>query len=132
MIALLSAWAIGVTALQATIAAPTEAFRGCLKEATAKAKAEKVGGDAIEAYLRSACTVQMQSLKTAVVAFRVKNGMARKAAADDAEMTVDDYVATPVDNYKFMANMNTPPPAAAPPAATPPATAAASTPPPKP
>ena len=45
----------------------------------------------------------MQSLKTAVVAFRVKNGMARKAAADDAEMTVDDYVATPVDNYKFMA-----------------------------
>ena len=58
--------------------------------------------------------------------------MARKAAADDAEMTVDDYVATPVDNYKFMANMNTPPPAAAPPAATPPATAAASTPPPKP
>ena len=90
MIALLSAWAIGVTALQATIAAPTEAFRGCLKEATAKAKAEKVGGDAIEAYLRSACTVQMQSLKTAVVAFRVKNGMARKAAADDAEMTVDD------------------------------------------
>ena len=132
MIALLSAWAIGVTALQATIAAPTEAFRGCLKEATAKAKAEKVGGDAIEAYLRSACTVQMQSLKTAVVAFRVKNGMARKAAADDAEMTVDDYVATPVDNYKFMANMNTPPPAAAPPAATTPATAAASTPPPKP
>lgn len=132
MIALLSAWAIGVTALQATIAAPTEAFRGCLKEATAKAKAEKVGGDAIEAYLRNACTVQMQSLKTAVVAFRVKNGMARKAAADDAEMTVDDYVATPVDNYKFMANMNTPPPAAAPPAATTPATAAASTPPPKP
>lgn len=132
MIALLSAWAIGVTALQATIAAPTEAFRGCLKEATAKAKAEKVGGDAIEAYLRNACTVQMQSLKTAVVAFRVKNGMARKAAADDAEMTVDDYVATPVDNYKFMANMNTPPPAAAPPAPTPPATAAASTPPPKP
>ena len=33
----------------------------------------------------------------------MKNGMGKKAAADDAEMTVDDYVATPADNYKFMA-----------------------------
>jgi len=102
MIALVGASAIILTALQATINAPTEAFRGCLKEAITKAKAEKVGGDAIEAYLRNACTVQMQTLKTAVVAFRIKNGMARKAASDDADMTVDDYVSTPVDNYKFM------------------------------
>ena len=48
----------------------------------------------------------MTSLKSAVVAFRVKNSMSRKAALDDAEMTVDDYVATPSDNYKFIANMN--------------------------
>jgi hypothetical protein len=125
MIALLSAWAIGVTALQATIAAPTDAFRGCLRDAATKAKNEKVGGEAIEAYLRNACTVQMQTLKTAVVAFRMKNGMARKAAADDAEMTVDDYVATPVDNYKFMVNYDAQKPAAPPPPAQPAATPAA-------
>ena len=121
MIALVGASAIILTALQASINAPTTAFRGCLKEAAAKASAEKVGPDAIEAYLRNACTVQMQSLKSAVVAFRVKNGMSRKAAAADADMTAEDYVATPVDNYKFMVTLNAKPQPAAQsaPAATP-------------
>jgi len=64
----------------------------------------------------------MGSLKAAVVAFRMKNGMGRKAAADDAEMTVDDYVATPADNYRFMVSQRAP--AAAPPAAAPTAQAA--------
>jgi hypothetical protein len=120
MIALLGASALALAALQASIAAPTDAFRGCLREAATKAKGEKVSGDAIEAYLRNACTAQMGTLKDALVAFRMKNGMTRKAAASDADMTVDDYVATPADNYKFMANMDAPkaaPPA--PPAPTP-------------
>ena len=116
MIALLGASAFTLVALQAGINAPTEAFRGCLREASTKAANEKVGADAIEAYLRSACTVQMDSLKSAVIAFRVKNGMAKKAAAEDANMTVDDYVATPVDKYKFMAEMLTAKPQAAAPA----------------
>lgn len=138
MIALLFASAINLTALQATVAAPTDAFRGCLREAAAKAEKDKVGGDAIEEYLRNACTVQMGSLKSALVAFRMKNGMTKKAADSDASMTVDDYVSTPVDNYKFMIDFNakkaTPAaaPAAAPtatPAAAPAAAAAASPPP---
>jgi hypothetical protein len=120
MIALLVASAINLAALQASIAAPTDAFRGCLREAATKAKSEKVPGDGIEAYLKNACTVQMGSLKEALVAFRMKNGMSRKAAGDDAEMTVDDYVSTPADNYKFMANMDAKPaPTPAPPAITP-------------
>jgi hypothetical protein len=61
----------------------------------------------------------------------MKNGMGRKAALDDADMTVDDYVSTPADNYKFMANMDAPK-AAAPPAAKPAVTPAAATQPPKP
>jgi hypothetical protein len=121
--------AINLAALQASISAPTDAFRGCLREAATKAQNEKVGGDAIEEYLRNACTVQMGSLKSALVAFRMKNGMSRKAAGDDAEMTVDDYVATPVDNYKFMADLNAKnegqQAAAAKPSATPAATPAA-------
>ena len=73
----------------------------------------------------------MGTLKDALIGFRMKNGMARKAAASDAEMTVDDYVATPADNYKFMADMNAP--KAAPAATTTPApTPAAVTQPPKP
>lgn len=130
MIGLLGASAITLAALQATISAPTNSFRGCLRDAAAKATTEKVAADAIEDYLRNACTVQMGTLKSAVIAFRVKNGMSRKAAVDDAEMTVDDYLSTPADNYKFMANMNAPKSATpAPPAPTP---AAASAQPPKP
>jgi hypothetical protein len=120
MIALLMASAITLTALQASIAGPTDAFRGCLREAATKAKSEKVAGDAIEAYLKTACTAKMSSLKSALISFRMKNGMGAKAAASDAEMTVEDYIATPADNYKFMADMNAPKPAApAKPVATP-------------
>jgi hypothetical protein len=112
MIALLGASALTLTALQASIAAPTTAFRGCLHEAAAKAMSEKVGADTIETYLRNACTVQMGALKDVLVEFRLKNGMGKKAAANDAQMTIDDYVSTPADNYKFMLGQNTPKPSA--------------------
>jgi hypothetical protein len=114
MIALLVASAINLTALQALVAAPTSVFRACLHDAAEKAKNAKVPGDGIEAYLKNACGGQMSTLKGAIVAFRMKNGMSHKAAIDDADMTVDDYVSTPADNYKFMANMEGK--AAAPPA----------------
>ena len=132
MIALVMASAINLAALQAAIAAPTSSFRGCLREAAAKAEKEKVAGDAVEAYLRTACTVQMGTLKGALVAFRMKNGMGKKAAAEDADMTVDDYVATPVDNYKFMVDFNAKNAAAQSAPAKPAATPAASPQPPKP
>ena len=86
MIALLGASAITLAALQASINAPTDAFRGCLRESSAKAEQEKIAADSIETYLRNACTVQMGSLKNAVVAFRTKNGMTKKAAAEDADI----------------------------------------------
>jgi hypothetical protein len=119
VIVLVAASAITLAALQESINAPTQAFRGCLRDAAAKATSEKVSGDDIEAYLRNACSGEMSTLKSAIIAFRVKNGMARKAAASDADMTVDDYVATPADNYKFMAAERAPQQPAAPPPATP-------------
>lgn len=132
MIALLGASVIYLAATQASISAPTDAFRSCLREAASKAKSDKVAGDAIEAYLKNACAVQMGSLKDVLIAFRMKNGMSRKAAASDADMTVDDYVATPADNYKYLANMDAPK-AVAPATATPaPTPASVTTQPPKP
>ena len=114
MIALVGATSIILAALQASINAPTEAFRNCLKDASTKATSEKIAGDAYEAYARNACSVPMSSLKSAVVAFRMKNGMSRKAAGDDADMTVDDYLATSVDKYQFFASQNAPQKPAAP------------------
>jgi len=135
MIALLAASALVLSALQASIAGPTDSFRSCLREAVSKAKSDKVPADSIEAYLKNACTAQMGTLKEVLISFRMKNGMTRKAAASDAEMTVDDYVATPSDNYKFMAQQDAPKAAPAPVQATKPAVvtpAAAPSQPPKP
>ena len=114
MLGLIGASAITLLAMQATINAPTEAFRGCLKANSEKATKEKVASDGIDAYLRGACSVEMGTLKDAVIAFRMKNGMGKKAAAEDASMTVDDYVATTVDKYQFMADLNKPKQPAAP------------------
>lgn len=131
MIALLAVPAIYLTALQGIINGPRDAFRNCLREASAKATTEKVGGGAYEAWVRNACAGQLSTLRTTIIGFNMKNGMARKAAGDDADMTVDDYVASSVDHYKFMAEVNTPESkpavATAPttPAAAPAATAAA-------
>lgn len=133
MIALLGASAITLTALQAVINAPRDAFRTCLRAASEKAETEKVGGEAIEAFLRNACSGQASSLRSAVAAFNMKNGMARNTAAADASSTVDNYLAPKVDNYKFMAELNAPAkPAPANPATPAPTPASVSTQPPKP
>ena len=71
MIELLFASAINLVVAQASITAPTDAFRGCLREAATKAKSDKVPGDGIEDYLKTACTVQMGSLKEALISFRM-------------------------------------------------------------
>jgi hypothetical protein len=110
---------IGLALMQASIAGPTKEFRGCLHDAAAKATSDKVAADAIQTYLQSACSVQMGALKDAVIAFRLKNGMGKKAAADDAQMTIDDYVGTTADNYAFIADQNAPKAAAATPASAP-------------
>ena len=123
MIALLAVPAIYLTALRGVINAPRDAFRNCLKENSVKAANEKVAGNAYEAWVRTACTGQLAGLRNAIIGFNVKNGMSRKDAASDADLTVDDYVASSVDHYKFMAEVNTPQPAAQ--AAAPPPTPAA-------
>ena len=115
MIGLMAASAFYLSSLQAGIAGPTDAFRSCLRQAATKAKAEKVTADGIQVYLKNACTAQMGTLDAALIAFRMKNGMTHKAAASDAEMTVDDYISTPADNYKFLVGQDAKQVAAAPP-----------------
>lgn len=129
MIALLFASGILLTGLQATISGPRDAFRACLKQANSKAAGDKVAPDGFEAYVLNACSAQHDALKSAIIAFNMKNGMARKAAAEDADSTVSDYLSSYVDSYKFNVSLNAPkpPPPSAPPA-TPPATVPASAP----
>ena len=125
MIALIGASALALLGLQsASINAPRDAFRACLTKAADKATTDKVAADGIDAYLKSACSADANALRNALVAFDMKNGMAHKTAASDAESTVNDYVSPKVDHYKFMADMNAP---KAPATAAPTATATAAT-----
>jgi len=105
MIPLIAASAMFLAASQAAVAAPTNAYKNCLKQASTQAKKDKVAGDAYEAYVRNACSAQITGLRDALIAFEVKNGTKRKDAATDADLTVDDYLASSVDNYKFLAGV---------------------------
>jgi hypothetical protein len=106
MILLIAASAVFLVADQSAITAPTVSLKSCLKDTGDKATNDKVGGDAYEAYVRSSCTGQIGALRNALIGFEVKNGTKRSEAAKDADMTVDDYVASSVDNYKFRAGIS--------------------------
>lgn len=118
MIALVGATVISLIAGQAAIAAPRTAFTACLKQVEPRATSQKVAGDAYEAFVRNTCSAQLETLRSAMVGFNVRNGMSRKDAAKDADLMIDDYLASSIDHYKFMVSTNEPPTtAAAPPAA---------------
>jgi len=119
MIALVGATAIYLIAGQAAINAPRTAFTACLKQADSKATSQKVAGDAYEAFVRNTCSAQLEALRSALVGFNLKNGMARRTATEDANMMIDDYLASSIDHYKFILSTNEPPPKAAAPAAAP-------------
>ena len=106
MILLIAASAMFLAASQAAVAAPTNAYKDCLKQASVQAKKTKVAGDAYEAFARTTCSAQITGLRDALIGFEVKNGTKRKDAASDADMTVDDYLASSVDNYKFLTGVD--------------------------
>jgi hypothetical protein len=102
MIILLAASTISLTALQASINAPRDAFRTCLKEASAKASGEKVAQEGYEAYVRNACSSELGSFKGAVVKFDMGNKMSRKSSDDDADSMIADFLGSAADHYKYM------------------------------
>jgi len=102
MIFLVGASAIYLTALQASINVPRDAFQSCLKDAVTKAQAQKVDGDGYEAFVRTTCGTQMNSFKSAVTAFDMKNKMSRKDSSDDAEAMVADFVSGSANHYRYV------------------------------
>jgi hypothetical protein len=101
VIILIAASAISLTALQASINAPRDSFRTCLKQMSSKASGEKVGAEAYEAYIRTNCNAELGSLKAAVVKFDMGNKMSHKASSDDADSMISDFVSSALDNYKY-------------------------------
>jgi hypothetical protein len=108
MIILLAASSVSLLALQASINAPREAFRTCLKDASVKAAAEKVAADSYEAYARNACSGQLGTFKGAVIKFDMSNKMSRKASDDDADAMIDDFISGATDHYKYVLGSSSP------------------------
>lgn len=86
---------------QATINSSRQAFNQCIQEATAAARQGKVAVDGYEAFVLGRCEAQATGLKSALIGFDVSNGVARKAATGDAEMMIEDRLASAKDNYQL-------------------------------
>ena len=75
-------------------------YLACLGQGIEAAKTQKMPADALEAHLRQSCASVESSFEAALIAFDVKNKVSRSRAASDAQMQVDDYVASKVSRYK--------------------------------
>ena len=77
------------------------AYRACLNDAVASAKAANIGVDGFKEYARKTCAAVEGNFKAKLVSFNVKNGMSKKTAAEDAEVQLDDYLYTAEEIYRY-------------------------------
>ena len=84
----------------AAINGQRDKFISCLEGAEATAKAQKMAPEALEAHLRQTCAAQEASFTASLIAFDLKNKVARKQAAEDAKLQIDDFVSGTVTHYK--------------------------------
>ena len=115
MISFLIAGSIGLLALQSGIDLPRKNFGACLSSALDSAMAQKIAAAEYGAFVVKSCEAQANSLKSGLIGFDVKNGIARTRASADAQAQIDDYMAMAAERYE--ARVGKPKVAAAPAAA---------------
>jgi hypothetical protein len=98
----------------AAINTQRDAFISCLEKARESAKAEKVAGDGFDAYARQSCAPTGEKFKAALIAFDMKNKVARARALADAEVQIDDFISGEASIYKRSAAASAKPASAAP------------------
>jgi hypothetical protein len=93
--------AILAATLQAAVAAgPRKDYVACLKTAETQAATQKVAPDAFAAFAEQNCSGIAQGFKSELVKFLVKNGLSRKAADEDAQLQIEDYIFTAEQRYR--------------------------------
>ncbi len=80
-----------------------DSYESCLAKAFEGAKAQKMPAEALDAHLRTSCASIETSFEGALIAFDLKNKVARKQAAADAQVQVDDFVTSLVERYRALA-----------------------------
>lgn len=92
--------AVSLLVLQASISVPREAFMSCMKQAGTQAASQKVSPTQFKAHVMQSCSAQAETFVKAMISFDVKNGIKRAQAASDAQMMLDDFIASSADNYQ--------------------------------
>lgn len=92
---------LAAAAMMQASASDRSAYSSCLKTATVSARSANVTVDGFKDHAHKMCAQVENDLRSKLAAFNVKNGMSKKAAADDAQLQLDDYLFTAQDNYRF-------------------------------
>lgn len=79
------------------------AFRTCLNDAVVSAKTANVTVDTFKDYAHKTCAAAESTLKSRLVNFNIKNGMSKKAAAEDADIQLEDYLYTYEEKFRYAA-----------------------------
>jgi len=87
----------------AAINSQRDNYLACLDKAFADAKTQKMPAEALDVHLRTSCASIETGFEGALVAFDMKNKVARKQAAADAQVQVDDFVTSLVERYRALA-----------------------------
>jgi len=103
MISLMIASAIGLTAMQAGIEVPRKNFGACLSSALDAALAQKIAVPDYSAFVAKTCESHANSLRSGLVGFDVKNGVARTRASADAQEQIDEYFTMAAERYESRA-----------------------------
>lgn len=103
MISLMIASAIGLTAMQSGIDVPRKNFGACLSSALDAAMAQKIAVPDYAPFVAKTCELQANSLKSGLVGFDVKNGVARTRASADAQAQIDEYLTMAAERYESRA-----------------------------
>ncbi len=89
----------------ASIDAPRNAFRACLKTFETNQMKAKVAADAYSTAVKSACPTEAQALDRRAGQVRRRNGhQAGQLRVANAERDVDDYRLTSEERYRDMAS----------------------------
>jgi hypothetical protein len=86
----------------ASIDAPRNAFRACLKTFETNQMQAKIDAAAYATAVKGACPTEAQSLSDALIRYDVAMGTKRANAQANAERDVDDYRLTSEERYRDM------------------------------
>ncbi len=97
---MITAVLIAVFMQSAAINNQRDSYMSCLDAATESAKTQKMPAEGLEAHLRQTCAAAEAKLQASLIAFDVKNKVARKQAVADAKLQTDDFVSNSIAQYK--------------------------------